>query len=86
MALQAYGMSEENAVRLLLPGHVCKEHHSLAQAMLPRAILGALDPATQRSRMQAMGDEVKENYSAFLLSMQNALIDVGRRLADPVAS
>jgi hypothetical protein len=85
MALQAYGISEANAVRLLLPGHVYKEHHTLAQAMLPRAILGALDSTTTHSSLEDVGNDVMQ-YPVFLGALQDAIIEVGKRLADPVAT
>lgn len=38
------GISPQNIARALLPGHICHWGHSVAEAMLPRATLGQLDP------------------------------------------
>jgi hypothetical protein len=71
----------EDIVRALLPSHTCKAQHSVAQAMLPRAVLEQIDPATSSVDAQWVGDPfaylVNAADSPFLKLLADGMAEIG---------
>lgn len=72
------GISPPDVVRGLLPGHVCRRGHTVAEAMLPRATLGQLDTLWTNPDPQWAGMAFLDTLSSGLPLMGEWLHERGR--------